>query len=177
MPSALLLGGAQSVWTDAAAAMQLSAFDAIATVNDAGVHWPDTLDFWVSFHTEPNRFPKWIAERAARGHPPARVIAATSPEPYVTFPAEKYEGLPNTGTSALLAVKVLRDHGFDRIVLAGVPMSRAGGHFVRREPWADADKYREAWAVVAPRIAPYVRSMSGWTRETFGAPDAAFLTE
>jgi hypothetical protein len=175
MSSALLLGGAASVWQDAYNALTLFPFDAVAAVNDAGVSWPGALDFWVSFHTEPTKFPKWIAAREANGHPPAHVIAATSPEPYVTYPAEKYGGLPSTGTSALLAVKVLREHGLDKIVLAGVPMQRDAGHFVRQAPWDDADKYRETWSFIRPVIAPYVRSMSGWTRETFGAPTREWL--
>jgi hypothetical protein len=64
--------------------------------------------------------------------------------------------------------------GATSAVLAGVPLDYRQGHFNKAAPWADGANYRKGWVDhVADMIN--VRSMSGWTRELLGAPDAAWL--
>jgi hypothetical protein len=80
-----------------------------------------------------------------------------------------------SGSSGLYAVKCLMDRGFERIVLAGVPMQASGAHFFDAKNWDDVDAFTAAWREQLPRLQGKVKSMSGWTREILGAPTAEWL--
>ena len=86
--------------------------------------------------------------------------------------------------SALFAVRWALFWGYRRIVLCGVPLT--GDQSLRPDGSTITDskdymRYREDWIKRTVRdIKPlplngYVRSMSGWTREQFGAPESEFL--
>jgi hypothetical protein len=62
-------------------------------------------------------------------------------------------------------------------ILAGVPMTPEAGHVVRKQVWKDCRLYVRGWVVAEASIKPMVRSMSGWTRSTFGAPTEKWLKE
>jgi hypothetical protein len=63
----------------------------------------------------------------------------------------------------------------DRVVLAGIPLTRQAGHCDEAGDWRDAEKYRREWQDSADEMRPYVRSMSGWTRELLGEPTSEWL--
>lgn len=71
------------------------------------------------------------------------------------------------GSSSLMGTKVaLKYLGYDRVVLAGVPLTGAyKDHFLKH------------WQEAVPFLAGRVRSMSGHTRDLLGYPDEEWLNE
>lgn len=123
----------------------------------------------VSLH--PDKLPAWLAARAANGLPPLTAICAHKAHPVVTDVSADWNG-----SSSLLGVKRSRERGFDKILLCGVPMAPEGGNIFHKMPrWNMATNFQKGWQNRRAQIAPYVRSFSGWTAETFGRPDIAFL--
>jgi hypothetical protein len=175
---ALILGGAASVWADEAAARALGAFDATFAVNDIGAVYPHTVDVWASLHSA--KFPAWVAEREANGHARALSYATNTDDPPNGFEFDyrteaRWPGTKYGGTSSLFAVKLALELGFDRIVLAGVPMCNTVPHFNHDKDWSVVHAYIPAWVNALPRLRDTTRSMSGWTRKVLGAPTAEFL--
>jgi hypothetical protein len=184
---ALILGGAASVWADEAAARALGTFDATFAVNDIGAVYPGTVDVWASLHSA--KFPAWVAEREANGHARALFYATNiddlrEPGRYFQsadgfmfdYATERcWPGTKYGGTSSLFAVKLALELGFDRIVLAGVPMCNTVPHFNHGKDWSVVHAYIPAWVNALPRLRDTTRSMSGWTRKVLGAPTAEFL--
>lgn len=179
---ALILGGAADVWGDETAARDLAImarapFDAVICCNDAGaVYQGGGFLAWVSLH--PDKFaPQWLPARRAKGLRDPEIIAGHKQAAGVNY-VESYAWteMENTGSgsSGLFAVKIALGLGFDRIVLAGVPMGEKQGRFFDPAPWR-GEHFKAAWHRVRERIAPNVRSVSGWTRELLGAPDAEWL--
>jgi hypothetical protein len=125
----------------------------------------------------PNKAKDWLSARArTRRLPPSQVWAHTKgdrrhPFAGITDVADDWRG-----SSGLFAVAVARQLGYDRIILAGVPMTKEGGHF-KRGPghWNACDSFRLAWDNRRTALAPFLRSWSGWTREAFGEPDLSFI--
>ena len=177
---ALCLGSAACVWRDAAEALALFEPDLVIACNDIGAAWPKRIDHWASLH--PEKLPEWLFERVRRGHPVT---------PQMKFWAcETKKGprgvthLPDAreGSSGLLCVRVAEHLGAERIVLAGVPlvgMRHIDGESrgtIEGRAWEEAEKYRPAWLAERTTTLANVRSMSGWTREILGPPDAAWLS-
>lgn len=181
MTVALVLGGGDCVWDDVNAALEVGEFDGVVACNDAGAAWPGRLDGWVSLHSD--RFAIWSRRRErARLQPADRLFghkeAAREGRPAVTYTEFRFPGQENSGSSGLFALKVaLIDLGFDRAVLCGVPMSVEHRHFFEDQPWRGAINHRRGWGQAMPQIKDRARSMSGWTKEQLGAPDAAWLTQ
>lgn len=71
------------------------------------------------------------------------------------------------GSSSLMGTKVaLKYLGYDRVVLAGVPLT---GYYHRH--------FFQHWREAVPFLAGRVRSMSGHTRDLLGYPDKEWLHE
>jgi len=96
-----------------------------------------------------------------------------SAEPWVDYWWYNYE--PG-GTSSWLAVKIAHAIGFQEIILCGVPLEK--GPSLPNERWSDWSGRSQQGSIDTFRSAlmrdhfykPYVKSMSGWTREAFGEP-------
>lgn len=169
-PLAIVVGGAECVWDD------LGRIKTGMTLRNET--WFLVNDMMAEYKTDPGRPviavtlhpPKlndWLAERARNGLPrPDAVWAHRPANELVTNHTEDW-----AGSSGLFAVKVARQLGFEQIILCGVPMQVEQRHFIRREPWGAAMAFRAGWERHRANIAPYVRSMSGWTKELFGEPD------
>jgi len=172
---ALVLGGASCVWDDATAAMELVEPDAVFAVNDIGARWAGPLVGWVTLH--PEKMAGWRSERARRGFPAAREhVGHELGQPGIDRATSYlWPDMNASGSSGLFAVKVAMEAGFDRIILAGIPMQAAGAHFFNSAPWGEVGAFTEAWKTALPRIAPLVRSMSGWTAQLLGKPDRNWL--
>jgi hypothetical protein len=73
---------------------------------------------------------------------------------------------PPSGSSALLGVLAGIKYGYKKIIVCGCPLQ---------------DKkylqYQKGWTAKKEEIKNVTRSMSGWTRELLGAPDAEWLSE
>lgn len=103
---------------------------------------------------------------------------------------DKYWHITSGAGSAFLAVRILRMLGFTRIVLAGCPMTGGDGYAIDTDKGSLDDPRLgllppdhtliRGWQSnivkmkADPDIGPFVRSMSGFTREIFGEPNAAF---
>lgn len=166
--SALVLGSAASMWEEAEAALKLFTPDAVCAANNSGIVWPDRLDYWVTLHPGPD--PNWPGVVVAL----EKRLAAGRNRPQV-WGHKVATGIDRhtsdwKGSTGLLCVKVLREEGFERIVLAGVPMTREAGHFYDKKPWLQFDNYVKAWPAHKAELAPFVRSMTGYTKELFGEP-------
>lgn len=173
--TALVLGDARCVRDDLGRALQLFTPDAIAATNNIGLSYEGRVDYWVTLH--PRRCPDWpgmavaFAQRIAEGRNRPQTWGHAVCKDF-TFDRTTSDWKGSTG---LLCVKVLLEEGFERIVLAGVPMSKYEGHYYNAVPWHQAERYHDGWRGNLSRIRPYVRSMSGWTRDLLGEPDKAWL--
>lgn len=99
--------------------------------------------------------------------------------------ARRYPGIEwqtlghwGTGSSTLFAVTVALHLGYDRIVLCGAPM-QVMSHAPGASDWDEWPErevmiHREGWTYHKDKLGA-VRSMSGWTAELLGVPDAEFL--
>lgn len=177
MLRALLLGDAVGVYNEAYEALDLfgeDGPDAIAAVNNIGVNWPGNLDYWCTLHPAPAR--DWVGIEAALRQ--RLKMGRNRPEIWAHKRASGVDkDIPDwAGASGLFGTKVLRFEGFERIVLAGVPMNREGAHFYAPDkPWETAGSFHKGWEKHMDQIKPYVRSMSGWTKIRLGAPTAEWL--
>lgn len=177
--AALVIGGANTVWADVEAALEIGEFDGVVACNDVGALWPGPLDGWATLHPEKLRL--WVERRSRNGYPPAAEVfqyehrtglakGATRATEY------RFPGQQHSGSSGLFALKVaLVDLGFERAVLCGVPMSSDLEHFYETKPWRGAMSHQRGWNEVWPQIGDRARSMSGWTRERMGEPDKEWL--
>lgn len=169
---AAVLGGARGVWAELAELEQLHGRrpDLIVGTNDAGVVYPGRLDAWATLHHE--RFNEWKRRRVGNQDYRAFIHA---PHPGVTG-----EVVPDrwAGSSGLYAAQVAISHlGAARVVLCGVPLDADRAHFFNSAAWTDADVFRRGFEAALPVIRETVRSMSGWTRDLLGAPDAQWLID
>lgn len=173
--TALVLGGARDVMADAAAALALFKPDIVVACNAVGTIWPQAIDFWVTLH--PENMPAWQEARAAAGYPGGfKLVAHRQRDGFDWHTPHLWPEMRRlSGSSGLFAVKVAMEiAGAERLVLAGIPMEPTE-HFDRSEAWEKAKSFRRAWDLVQDRLVEPVRSMSGWTRERFGAPTSEWL--
>lgn len=173
--TAVVLGGALSVWEEEAQACAIFGGepDLIVGVNHAAKDRPGRLDAWASFHVE--LFPMWIAERKLAGRPDAGSIW-TAVRRAAPKGMEHVKRAPNWGgSSGLLGVTVALELGAERVILCGVPLTREGEHYDKPGVWSDAGNYRRGWMMHVPQMGGRVRSLGGWTRELLGAPDEDWI--
>lgn len=171
----IVLGTAPSMWDDLAAAP--AGWDVIA-VNGAGFLYLKPIVMWCSVHGK--YMHEWIAKREAAG-------ASMDFRAFGNFGKRDNPGRieqwnrPNgNGSSGLFAVLIALEHGYDKLVLCGVPLEGDQRHGYKDDPGVvkattDYKHYRGGWLMRRDYLIRHVRSMSGWTRETFGAPDAEWL--
>jgi hypothetical protein len=170
---ALVIGGSRGVWTDLERAQGLAAsFDTIiVATNFAGRDYEAPIDAWATLH--PEMFAEWRATRAESGRN----------TDYRAFTHRRHGGLADievhplgwSGSSGLYAAQVAVEAlGCTGVILCGVPLDGAAGHYAEPGDWTLAEKYKPAFLAAKEGGLP-VRSMSGWTRELFGEPDLEWL--
>lgn len=173
--TAVILGGAACLKADLDAALALFTPDLIIATNNAGRDRDGPVDHWVSMH--PEFFEKWIAARAAAGRPPAGRLWSAQRRRLPRWPDLDISRVENWGgSSGMLAITVAQEIEVTHAVLCGVPMTAAEAHYDDHKPWTEAGSYRKVWMVRAPGL-PFVRSMSGLTRELLGEPTREWLAE
>ena len=171
--TALVLGDAACVYKDVEAALELFTPEVIAATNNIGAVWEGHVDHWFTLH--PLQASEWVGIELAM----KRRLSAGLNRPY-TWAHKSYKGIdywtPDwAGSTGLLAVKGLLEIGMEKIVLAGVPMNKQGAHYYNDNEWTQATRYHKGWVKHHDIIAPYVRSVSGWTMECFGFPTRDWL--
>lgn len=181
----MILGGAECVWRDV---LRLEhevlggrAWPGLViAVNDAGADWPGRLDHWVTFHPEkftqvcaPGDCGDWIRQRERNGYPAGYATWSCRSKQLVDRICKSWDG----GSSGLLGLAVARKLGCFRNVLCGIPMDARphyhAGHGGEAWPWAD--KHWRIWLRHESKIRRWARSMSGRSREHFGAPTLEWL--
>lgn len=179
---ALVVGCAACVWEDLQQAKEMVDFDRVYCVKLAGVHWRGGRFVWVGLHPEWQE--KYTAERQSLGrHMDFETVAPPDGELGTEGKGRKidrrvsyrYKGMDSSASSGGYAAKVALDDGFERVVLAGVPMETNGSHFARGKPWLQRDSFTIGFEKSVPFFAGRVRSVSGWTRELLGCPDRDWL--
>jgi hypothetical protein len=170
----LIVGGASAALDEAESARDLGPFDAVMAINDAIALYPAPLDYAVTLH--PDKLRGWLDRRAKDQRPGARpelwsdhCVGTGNLEP------DQLTRDSWAGSSGLFAVKVGLIEGFERIVLAGVPMQAARGHIEDAAPWTDCSSFTSGWHIQRKLLGLFVRSMSGWTAELLGKPTRAWL--
>lgn len=172
------VGGAKCGPGDLAAARDLlgSRPHSYAACNDAGIDLPGPLRLWATLH--PEKMGDWARRRTEAGNSlDGTWLVGSVGGRKSHVHALIARGAP--GSSGLFVARVARiELGFARVILCGIPMDGQPNRYrVRERGWRDFDRYRKGWHEAAgdPEFAPFVRSMSGWTSELLGRPDAAWL--
>ena len=76
-----------------------------------------------------------------------------------------------SGSSALLGTLVALDEGYRKIILCGCPLQ---GKNYKGQPYS---AFHKGWLFHLADVAPYTRSMSGWTKTLLGEPTSNWLLE
>src|ERR1700757_4904517 len=177
MKRALVIGCPADVWKEAEAAQALCAFDAVYCVKLAGVHWEGGPFVWATLH--PEFMDDYEQQRSELGlHSDYEIVAPLPGE--VGMHGQKgnihrrvsyrYPGMNASASSGGYAAKIALEDGFDRVVLAGVPMRSEDKHFTRGKVWPQRDSFTRGFKDSVPHFAGRVRSVSGWTEELLGRP-------
>jgi hypothetical protein len=164
---ALVIGGSGSALEEADAALKLFEPDAVLVVNDLIARWPGKIDYACTLHSE--KLAGWIRER--RGN-----------QRFQVWCHRPFRGVHRTtkdwaGSSGLFAVKIAIEEGFEKVVVAGVPMLGSAKHIARNREWGSARTYQRGWTTHVAEIKDKVRSMSGWTKDLVGFPTPEWLGE
>jgi hypothetical protein len=169
---AIVVGGSNNVLAEVAEAEALvrnSGMEPVFIVTNDTIPIIEGEIIAATLH--PHKLPQWLTTREQAGKPKPMEVWAHIHHQNVTNQVNDW-----AGSSGLFSVAVARQKGFDKIILAGVPMKKEAGHIVRKRDWTQVIAFTAAWSRHVKEIAPYVRSMSGWTAELLGKPDAAFLS-
>jgi hypothetical protein len=181
MRRALVVGCSANVWQEVEQAQDLCLFDAVYCVKLAGVHWLGPRFVWATLH--PEFMDDYEAQRKALGHHMDYEIVAPLPGEVGMHGKKgniarrvsyRYPGMNASASSGGYAAKIALEDGFDRVVLAGVPMSN-DNHFSRGKPWTQRDSFTIGFKQSVKHFAGKVRSMSGWSQELLDAPSAEWL--
>ncbi len=182
MRRALVIGCAADVWGEVFEARALTEFEAVYCVKLAGVHWLGGRFTWCGLHPEWQA--KYTAERAERGlHMDFETVAPPDSELGTAGKGKtvdrrvsyRYPGMNSSASSGGYTAKVALDDGFDKVVLAGVPMQANDGHFTRGQPWLQRDSFTIGFHNSIPHFNGRVRSMSGWTKDLLGEVTTEWL--
>lgn len=178
MRVAIISGSAAGVWDERKEAMALArsagAERVFIAINEAGVHHPDPLHHWASWHID-HLYEKpyeWARKRTENGRRSNYVRWSPSRGGNVDRVSKLWKG----GSSGLFALGVaLGALELDRAILCGVPMDGRENEFTGR-PWGDYERFRSSWTRWAPAFGDRARSLSGWTMELLGEPTEEWLT-
>ena len=157
--SILIIGSAACVKDDLKKYDRLHQSERMA-VNDMIPAYKGKLDHAVSLH--PAKLYFW---RKARADNP------------IVHSSHKAGGWPDTiwplhadgATSGLFAVIISLLMGFDSIVLAGIPVSDEV-KITGENGKIAAETMQKEWLIFSRFFGDKVKSLSGWSRETFGSP-------
>jgi hypothetical protein len=169
---ALVLGGSNEVFTEYVEALKLCAAAGmpwkVFACNDMLEDFPDLLENGVTLH--PEKLPGWLSRREAAGR--ARPTTVWGHRGFANIDQWTRDW---QGSVGLFAVKIAREERFRKIICCGVPMDIEANHFKRKTKWVAALGFRRGWTAHRRELAPFVRSMSGWTKFLLGPPTIEWL--
>lgn len=161
---ALVIGCARGVWDDLAAIGDRDFPGHVMAVNYMGIFYDRTPDHWSC--AEAGQISHWQVIRR-NGHLIPFHSTAKAPGVSHVWPIA-----PLRGTSGLFATVVTVLMGYAPVILCGMPLD-GRGHFYDRGDTTTANlapAVRQAWERLLPHLKGTVFSMSGQTRDWFGAP-------
>ncbi len=186
----VLMGGADCIWHDlqGIAAMFDKSFGPLweqgmipahyMAVNDIGAYWQGELHHWLTLH--PNYMPGWMKFRMGHNFGLGHGVETHSNKPW--------EGIDNVwaiansgGSGGLFACLVALALGYNRIILAGMPIDESRHFF--DAPWyhgvpLNGRPQEMVWNEARDReFKDRVRSMSGRTRQWLGHPAKEWIRE
>jgi hypothetical protein len=185
----LILGGGRCLWDDLYAVNDEKWKWDRMTVNDITAHYVGMVHHAVSLHHDYLIY--WTKLRMGHGYgkglkPKLHSYRDTSPDMSGQIDA-LWAGLESLGgSSGLFAVLVAICLGYDRIILAGMPMDGTGHYFDPPEgqydgSWwvrfCDADvSLQQCWTQAREQFFhDKVRSLSGHTKRWLGGPEEDWL--
>jgi hypothetical protein len=173
---ALVIGGAECWAADLEQAKRLLIGQRVRyfLVNDQIKTFPEPCVACTLHPDKLNGHIAWLTIRRNAGLPDPEQIWAHRKHVAVTHDTASKEW---SGSSGLFAVQVAKHEGHTKIIGCGIPMTVEGSHFERRQRWSSAIGFRDGWLRCKNEIAPFFRSLSGWTREQFGSPDEGWLQQ
>ena len=150
----------------------------IAVINDHMGSFDMFPISWI-FTLHPEKIDNWLSARIK----PTSAKIVTIQKPNVTLSHEVFEyvphiGLCQSGSSGLYAVcNLLNRYGYRKVVACGIPMTSEKNYFRDEKNWQQSDLYYKGWKNPELRkiLQPRFRSMSGWTKGRFLAPDKEWL--
>ena len=185
MNRCVVLGTAPCMWDDL---RRVPAGLDVVAVNRAGWLYLDPIAMWVSIHGGKGAhggggsLMDYIEKRRALGADMDFTAYGNFAENEESGDAIRWNRPNGGGSSGLFAARIALEIGYERVVLAGVPLvghtticDADGSEKVDEPSAAGFGVYHGGWKKAHDEIARYVRSMSGWTRETFGEPTAEWL--
>lgn len=171
---AIIIGGADSVWTDLQSIEYLIPSSDIIAVNDSGAAYEGKLAYWVTLH--PEKMKRWHDKRKEQGFDMDLKTIGYGSDIHGRH-GDVDEHRPcwraghsiggASGSSGLFAVQVALEEDYEEIILCGVPMNSDKNTFSRKA-WNSCTGYRQAWLDHLDKIKGKVYSQSGWTRELLG---------
>ncbi len=180
MKIAIVLGGSERVWDDAARAQRF------CVENTLEPEWFATNDMIALFQSpivavtlHPDKLSNWLLRRRNDGLPaPTRVYSHNGgdnqrkPNCNITHRITDWGG--SVGMFGYVAA---RDMGHDRVILCGVPMT-SDNHFVRKSKWIAVSAFTRQWENKKTEMLPHCRSLSGgMTGTMLGEPTAEWAME
>ena len=184
MTTAIVLGSAPCMWDDLEGARAFAPDADLVVVNEAGISCLDRITHWCSLHG--GKLKNWVATRLDRGGN-ADFTAHGLFHPYMpsearflpTFRLLSWERPSPEGSSGLFAA-IVASVFYDNVILAGVPLDGKtvidvnGEQIPAPNSGVGYHVYQVSWPRAVDRgdLDPArLSSMSGWTRELFGAPE------
>jgi len=146
------------------------------SVNDPAMHYTGKIEHLVSLH--PEYFKCWLGFRYGHNYGEGLPVKTHSYKKWAMVDVV-WSILNVGGTSGLFGVQVGLAMGYDRIILAGMPMDNSGHYFDLKGPLTDFENgqaIEEVWKWARDnQFEDRVRSLSGRTKDWLGEPDSGWL--
>lgn len=141
----------------------------VACINHTAIYYPYFFDLWVSHHPE--------LFQELHHYIKGSISLYTDTTDRRVDRVFTFKDFLCTD-SGLLAVKIALEIGFNKIMLAGVPLDNSPKFYSPSEPsqWA-SDNIQAEWAKATAGSESKIRSFSGKTAERFGIPTREWLND
>lgn len=169
----LVLGGGRSVWRDIDAVGQIEDVWDVMCVNDIMAYYQGVVLHGVTLHVE--YMPGWMTFRRGHAFGYGRHVFTHSDRQAGGFPECTWKLDNLGGTSSMYGIFIGLVMGYEKILLAGIPMD-GSGHFFdppgdKTAGMFDNSSQKNVWWWARDNIFKgRVKSMSGNTREWLGGP-------